>query len=124
MTVKKGTALFSLYLDCFFICKVQDMKKLNRPEDPFCLRKKALLWEKDAWKPSPCLKGKTQTFGTQRVGSLLYSPALKHAIQASTVVCLPHLNNFQWSLEHCLSPLFQYASEWAIYKRNNNDLGS
>lgn len=61
MTVKKGTALSSLYLDCFFICKVQDMEKLNRPEDPFCLRKKALLWEKDAWKPSPCLKEETLT---------------------------------------------------------------
>lgn len=39
MIVKKGTALSSLYLDCFFICKVQDMENLNHPEDPFCLRK-------------------------------------------------------------------------------------
>lgn len=63
--------------------------------------------------------------GTQKVGSLLYPTALKHAISASSAVLrLPHLNNFQWSLEHCLGPLFQYASELGIYKRNNNDLGS
>lgn len=62
--------------------------------------------------------------GTPKVGSLLYSTALKHALSASSAVLrLPHLNNFQWSLEHCLGPLFQYASELGIYKKEQQRFG-